>query len=129
MPRGKREPLEDRLWRYLERRGTCLVWAAAFNSDGYGTIGTGDGRTDKVHRVYWRLYRGPIPSGAYVLHKCPEQSKRCVEHTYLGDHPQNMRDAAEDGLFSKRPQNFGQHRAYDWTGQKRDGKRGKLVVR
>jgi hypothetical protein len=123
---GRLEPVEDRLWKHLKWEGECLVWQSPTNSDGYGTIGMGPGRgTEKVHRLYWILYRGPILNGLYVLHRCPRHLKTCVIHTYLGTHADNMRDASVDGTFARRSK--GTRIPFDWKGRKRHGRNGKLI--
>lgn len=71
----------------------CWEWIGAL-SKGYGSFRFTK-TNDSAHRVAWMLYRGKIPNGVCVLHKC--DNKRCVNpnHLYLGDHKQNMRDAIE----------------------------------
>lgn len=65
----------------------------------YGRICRESGRDGLVeaHRVAWELYRGPIPEGLVVRHKC--STRRCVnpEHLELGTHAENMRDKLRDG--------------------------------
>ena len=81
------------------QEGGCWMWTAGVTVWGYGSFWIGQ-RMD-AHRASWTLHRGPIPSGALVLHRCdrpghPEDIsyRRCVrpEHLYLGDDAQNARD-------------------------------------
>lgn len=47
---------------------------------------------DVAPRFAWELFRGEIPDGLWVLHKC--DNSLCVnpDHLYLGDCVQNIRD-------------------------------------
>jgi hypothetical protein len=79
----------------------CWLWTASTRRDGYGQmmfrVG-GKSNLRPTHRVAYEHFHGPIPDGAHVLHSC--DVKRCVNpaHLRLGDHTQNMRDAAARGL-------------------------------
>lgn len=72
------------------------MWSGALAAAGYGMISAGEpgGLPEYAHRVSWRVYRGPIPDGASVLHRC--DVRRCVnpDHLFLGDHVVNMIDMA-----------------------------------
>lgn len=83
----------------------CWIWTGAVTTDGYGNIGHPPHveLPTSTHRLAWTLAYGPIPDGAYVLHRC--DVRRCVnpEHLFLGSHADNMRDMAEKGRgFSPR---------------------------
>lgn len=74
----------------------CWLWTAGINSKGYGHIGTHKGRKiELAHRIAWNLYRGEIPVGVCVLHKC--DTPLCVnpDHLYLGSLRDNMIDMAK----------------------------------
>lgn len=93
MPKGVREPLRVRFWRFVDKVSSdCWEWTGAIKGSGYGYI-RNEGRIDRAHRVAWELEYGPIPEGKWVLHTC--DNPRCVNpgHLYLGDRAQNMRDA------------------------------------
>lgn len=51
-----------------------------------------EGKSQSSARVAWKLFKGEIPTGAYILHTC--DNCYCVNpaHLYLGDHAINMRD-------------------------------------
>lgn len=71
----------------------CWAWLLSAGSHGYGNAFV-RGVVQVAHRVSYEAFRGPVPSGAFVLHTC--NVKLCVnpDHLYLGDHVQNMDDVA-----------------------------------
>lgn len=96
----RKRPIKDRFdeqWR--EDENGCWLWVRHLTSTGYGNFGLGrasEGKA-KAHRVSWELYRGAIPEGKHVLHRC--HVPRCVnpDHLYIGDRRDNMRDMAISG--------------------------------
>jgi hypothetical protein len=74
----------------------CWIWTRSVNNWGYGRIGKG--RAERAaHRLSYHIFRGPIPEGMMVLHRC--DVSRCVNpgHLFLGTNADNMRDMAEKG--------------------------------
>ena len=55
------------------------------------------GKTQRVHRIAYEFYFGPIPIGAWVLHHC--DNRRCVnpEHFFLGNAQINVDDKMAKG--------------------------------
>ena len=75
----------------------CWLWIGAVNDKkGYGKISIHSKRA-YAHRVSWGLYRGPIPAGAHVLHKCDVPCCVNPDHLYLGDQRQNNLDRDRRG--------------------------------
>jgi hypothetical protein len=75
----------------------CWIWLeGTFGRMGYGRISYG-GKSCPAHRLSWEVFRGPIPRGGHVLHKC--DTPLCVnpDHLFLGDHYANMRDREKKG--------------------------------
>lgn len=74
----------------------CWVWTGARNRGGYGVIGNGrrsDG-TILVHRAAWLEWRGPIPEGMVVCHRCDNPPCFNPDHLFLGTYADNNRDMA-----------------------------------
>lgn len=92
----------NRFTTKIEKTPTCWIWKGSKFSSGYGEFRFEDER--RAHRVSWLLFRGKIPKGIHILHKC--DVKDCVnpEHLFLGTHQDNMRDMVKKG---RRPQILG----------------------
>lgn len=54
-------------------------------------------KTVKAHRAAWSIYRGDIPDGLHVLHRCDNPPCVNPDHLFLGTHQDNMRDCSEKG--------------------------------
>lgn len=81
----------------------CKLWLNAVSDDGYG-IGWFEGRLWRVHRYAFYKKTGKLTPGLDVCHKC--NNKLCWEgeHLYEGTRAENMLQATQDGLTSKKLQ-------------------------
>lgn len=68
----------------------CWYWYGAKHKLGYGLMNAlGE---SKAHCVSWRLHKGDIPDGMFVLHKCDVRNCVNPDHLFLGTQTDNMRD-------------------------------------
>lgn len=80
---------------YRPSSDACWEWGAARSPQGYGKLRWGSRSTVRSHRVAWELANGPIPDGAWVLHRCDNPPCCNPSHLYLGDASRNTRDCLE----------------------------------
>ncbi len=80
----------------------CWIWRGHTDEIGYGRIAYAG--ENKAHRVAWVLFRGEIPGGLRVLHKC--DVRQCVNpaHLFLGSQADNVRDMYAKGRNKQSPQ-------------------------
>lgn len=74
-----------------EPNSGCWLWTSSIDSTGYGTFWK-DKTSHKAHRLSYQIYRGEIPLGMQVCHKC--DTPLCVnpEHLFIGTLQDNMHD-------------------------------------
>lgn len=92
----KREAVESRFWRYVDKTGDCWLWTGGKVKDGYGQMSV-DRRLVLVHRYSYALRVGPIPAGLHVLHSCDTPSCVNPAHLRTGTAKQNKLDAVHRG--------------------------------
>lgn len=84
-----------------EPNSGCWLWTRAVNDRGYGWFhmpGSGAyGRSWAAHRASYLAYRGPIPAGLFVCHRCDTPACVNPNHLWLGDHDANMADRNAKG--------------------------------
>ena len=82
----------------IDRRDSddCWEWLGG-KVKGYGQLRDGSRRV-LAHRYSWQVFKGPIPVGKLVLHKC--NNKACVNpnHLYLGNECDNAVDLKSSGF-------------------------------
>jgi len=95
-PKG--EEAIQRLKKILEKKSKinletgCLEWIGRnIKHFGYGAVGF-KGKQLRTHRASWLIYRGEIPKGKLVCHKCDNPKCINVDHLFLGSYKENMED-------------------------------------
>lgn len=94
----------ERFWNHVERAGDyeCWIWSGAkWCQSGYGkiTFGPRGAKKKAAHRLSYELHRGPIPTGAVIMHSC--DNTMCVNpaHLVAGTQAQNMADKMDKGRW------------------------------
>lgn len=91
-------PLRDRIARRIDVDEVtgCWNWRAPLDREGYGCI-TVAKKKQRAHRVSYEVYRGEIPAGLLICHRC--DNRRCVNpgHFFLGTIADNNKDMTEKG--------------------------------
>jgi len=105
---AKRKPITERFFSRIKRTSfsSCWIWIGC-RTGGYGHMRNGHGLI-LAHRFSWEFHRGAIPEGIHVLHRCDVPSCVNPDHLFLGSHADNMRDAADKGVFKRRPRRLGE---------------------
>lgn len=89
-----RGPLIERFnAKYIpEPTSGCWIWTAYVNACGYGIIGVRKRVNILAHRASWMLFRGEIPEGQNVLHRCDIPCCVNPDHLFLGTQVDNILD-------------------------------------
>lgn len=86
--------------RCIKKASGCIEWNGFVNHEGYGAI-TVDARVIRAHRFSYAYYKGAIPDGMLVCHKC--DNPRCVnaDHLFLGTNQDNVNDKVKKNRQSR----------------------------
>lgn len=76
----------------------CWAWQKS-KRKGYGYMKFRGKWFFPAHRVSFIVYKGEIPEGLFVCHKCDNPSCVNPDHLYAGTPKQNMQDKMERGRF------------------------------
>lgn len=93
--------------QYLEERieripfSGCWIWTKSASKRGYATV-CFQGKAHLAHRISYETFRGAIPEGMLVCHKCDVTSCINPDHLFLGTDRDNLVDAHTKG---RRPKN------------------------
>lgn len=92
------KPLIDRFMDSVmpEPMSGCWLWLGGCTSVGYGAISHG-GVQQLAHRVAFELFRGCIPSGMVVCHKCDTRACANPDHLFVGTQQDNINDMKAKG--------------------------------
>lgn len=113
----KHLPPQDRLKRISQvDENDCWIWLGPVSGHAkkpYGQLWIGsrqtnDARKVQAHRYSFEIFRGPIPAGILVCHRC--DNHRCInpEHLFLGTSKDNTQDAIQKGRLVAPPHEIGE---------------------
>lgn len=74
----------------------CWLWQGATAPNGYGST-THKDKQISAHRLSYIAFKGEIPDGMYVCHKCDVRNCVNPDHLFLGTHSDNMQDMVNKG--------------------------------
>lgn len=97
MPKNHITNIEDRLHTYIRRTSTCWIWTGYKGHYGYGKVTDDDGKQVRAHRYLYEMFKGKIPKGMNVLHKCDNTACVNPEHLFLGSQKDNVKDMMSKG--------------------------------
>ena len=91
--------MEARFLAKVNKTDTCWLWTASLDTNGHGKMFWGSRPHRRLigsHRISHLLYKGPIPDGLVVRHKC--RHRHCVnpDHLETGTQQDNMDDRVRD---------------------------------
>lgn len=83
----------------------CRLWLGYIGTHGYGgiqVVGSDGPYTTTTQRASWLAFRGEIPRGMCVLHRCDVKPCVAIDHLFLGTDADNCRDKQVKGRAAKR---------------------------
>jgi len=92
---GKEEFCSDKckiLSNSVTNENGCHMWQRTKDKDGYGYVKLKGGKTSKVHRAAYKLFKGEIDDSLMVCHSCDTPSCCNPEHLFLGSAADNKGD-------------------------------------
>jgi hypothetical protein len=84
-------------WSRVEKTESCWLWRGPVNRKGYGFVSRRHYGESLAHRYSWLVYKGPVPLGLCVLHRCDIAACVNPDHLFLGTKADNNTD-----LYAKR---------------------------
>lgn len=99
----------DRFMSYVDKTRNCWLWKRSTDTNGYGQFYIVK-KKHVAHRFAWKMIRGSIPRGLFVLHRCDNPPCVNPKHLFLGTQADNIHDMMAKGrmrsYFGGGEQNF-----------------------
>ena len=80
----------------IPETGCRIAMCAVDRSNGYAMT-CAEGKPIRAHRLSYLCFRGDIPAGLSVLHKCDTRTCINPEHLWIGTHRDNTQDMLRKG--------------------------------
>lgn len=84
----------------------CWIWTGTMDGKGYGMVSFRS-KDRRAHRVSYELFKGPIPAGLHILHRCDTPSCVNPAHLRAGTVKENMADREARGRRDVRGEQIG----------------------
>lgn len=94
------DPPKVRFMRLVSQEPNTGCWLWLGSATRYGRFWFNSKKPTSAHRAAWILFRGAIPDGLSVCHKCDMPPCANPDHLFLGTHRENMLDAGRKGRLS-----------------------------
>jgi hypothetical protein len=85
----------------------CWLWTGVIGDGGYAYFSIGYKTGLRAHRASYRLFKGAITEGLFVLHQCDNPPCVNPDHLSLGTHLENMQQRVMRGRY--RSQSHGEN--------------------
>ena len=109
LPKAKEITIRQKLLQNIKKdKDGCWIWQKGKNNRGYGTISLPHQKKAYAHRVSYEIFKGEIPQGMCVCHKCDVPACVNPEHLFVGSHQDNIRDAWVKGRLPLPPPRYGE---------------------
>lgn len=107
IPHDGHEPgISERLLAFAipEPNSGCWLFSGSVAGAGYGRFSCAEA-SNYAHRASWLAFKGAIPAGMMVLHRCDTPCCVNPEHLFLGTSQDNLRDMIRKGRagFQRHP--------------------------